>query len=131
MNINASTQQIPADLPDWQRREVERTRERLEEGAHWRTADGCTDFSDDTMAVRWKESGKVVPPFVFEDAYMNIPSGQQVERERELDAALDGYRTAQEERTPEEVAMQRRRARAAHGPGVEIVNVATGERFTT
>ena len=131
MQIHASTQPIPDDLPDWRRREVERTRERLQGRTHWRTADGRTDFSDETMVVRWKESGKTVPPHVFEDAFMNVPSEQEDEHKRERDEALDAYRTAQEERTPEEVAAQRRRARSAHGPGVELVNVVTGERFTT
>ena len=131
MQINASTQPIPDDLPDGRRREVKRTRERLQDRTHWRTADGRTDFSDETMVVRWTESGKAVPPHVFEDAFMNVPSGQEDEFRREQDEALDAHRTAQEERTPEEIEAQRRRARSTHGPGVELVNVVTGERFTT
>ena len=34
-------------------------------------------------------------------------------------------------RTPEEIAEERAEARAAHGPGVELVNIFTGERPTT
>ena len=62
---------------------------------------------------------------------MNVPSGQEDEHEREQDEALDAYCKAQAERTPEEIEAQRRAARAAHGPGVDMVNVVTGERFTT
>lgn len=44
---------------------------------------------------------------------------------------LASYRAAQARRTPEQIAEQRYEARAAFGPGQEIVNVLTGERYTT
>ena len=44
---------------------------------------------------------------------------------------LAEYRQAQLQRTPEQVAEQRAEARAAHGPGVKLVNVFTGESYTT
>ena len=48
-------------------------------------------------------------------------------RERDLDAFLAAYR-----RNPPPVTDEMRfEARAAHGPGVELVDVISGRRFTT
>jgi len=41
------------------------------------------------------------------------------------------YIQAQRNRTAEEIAEQRWEARAAMGPGVDMVNIITGERYTT
>ena len=41
------------------------------------------------------------------------------------------YREAQKHRSQEQIAEERFEARAAHGPGVELVNVITGEKYTT
>jgi hypothetical protein len=41
------------------------------------------------------------------------------------------YIQAQRNRTAEDIAEERAEARAAHGPGVELVNILTGERYTT
>lgn len=48
-----------------------------------------------------------------------------------VDRVLSEYRANQARRTPEEIEQQRLEARAAHGPGVELVNIITGERYTT
>ena len=52
---------------------------------------------------------------------------------REVDnkAFFAEYRKAQANRTEEQIAEQRFEARAAMGPGVEMVNIFTGERYTT
>ena len=52
-------------------------------------------------------------------------------REEYVERTMAEYRVAQQNRTPEQIAEERFEARAAHGPGVEIVNIFTGERFTT
>jgi len=52
-------------------------------------------------------------------------------REEYVERTMAEYRQAQANRTAEEIAEERFEARAAHGPGVEIVNIFTGERFTT
>ena len=44
---------------------------------------------------------------------------------------LAEYRTAMANRTAEQVAEERAEARAAMGPGVDMVNMFTGERYTT
>mgnify|MGYP001167661073 CR=1 FL=1 len=41
------------------------------------------------------------------------------------------YREAQQNRTPSQIAEQRAEARAAMGPNVDMINVLTGERYTT
>jgi len=41
------------------------------------------------------------------------------------------YRVAQSQRSAEQIAEERYEARAAMGEGVEMVNIITGERYTT
>ena len=44
---------------------------------------------------------------------------------------LEEYRVAQLNRTAEQIREERFEARAAMGPGVEMVNIITGEKYTT
>lgn len=44
---------------------------------------------------------------------------------------LAGYIQAQRNRTAEQIREERYEARAAMGPGVEMINVFTGERYRT
>ena len=53
------------------------------------------------------------------------------QRDEWTERSLAEYRTAQSQRTPEQIAEERFSARAAMGPGVEMVNIITGERFIT
>ena len=53
------------------------------------------------------------------------------QRDEWTERSLAEYRTAQAQRTPEQIAEERWEARAAMGPGVEMVNIITGERFIT
>ena len=46
-------------------------------------------------------------------------------------AFLKEYTIAQKNRSAEQIREERWEARAAMGPGVEMVNVVTGERYTT
>ena len=52
-------------------------------------------------------------------------------REAYVEQSLADYRLAQAQRTPEQIAEERFEARAAMGPGVKMVNMFTGERYTT
>ena len=54
-----------------------------------------------------------------------------VARDIHTTAFLKEYRTAQLNRSAEQKREERFEARAAHGPGVEIVNIITGEKYTT
>jgi hypothetical protein len=52
------------------------------------------------------------------------------ERDRDCsDCVIAQYIAAQASRTQEQIAEQRAEARAAFGPGVEVVDVITGERY--
>jgi len=44
---------------------------------------------------------------------------------------IDRYCQAQASRTPEQVEEERMMARAAHGKGVKMVNIITGETYLT
>ena len=54
-----------------------------------------------------------------------------VAREIHTKAFLEEYTIAQKNRTAEQIREERFEARAAMGPGVEMVNIFTGERYTT
>ena len=54
-----------------------------------------------------------------------------IARDRYTQRTLAEYAEAQRNRTAEEIAEQRAEARAAMGPGVEMVNILTGETYTT
>ena len=55
----------------------------------------------------------------------------RIARDRYVQRTLAEYAVAQQNRTPEQIAEQRAEARAAMGPGVEMVNIFTGEKYTT
>ena len=54
-----------------------------------------------------------------------------IARDRYVQRTLAEYAEAQRNRSAEEIAEQRMEARAAMGPGVEMVNIITGETYTT
>ena len=54
-----------------------------------------------------------------------------IARDRYVQRTLAEYAEALQNRTPEQIAEQRAEARAAMGPGVEMVNILTGETYTT
>ena len=55
----------------------------------------------------------------------------RIARDRYVQRTLAEYAEAQQNRTAEQIAEQRAEARAAMGPGVEMVNILTGETYTT
>lgn len=87
--------------------------------------------------VRWNSNNNVP----FEDMLTDfaeagfipfVTIGTSLEaREVDNKAFFAEYRKAQANRTEEQIAEQRFEARAAMGPGVEMVNIFTGERYTT
>ena len=111
--------------PDgWALDDAKATRQFQEEGTV--DADGV---------FRWNSNGAVPPKDCLNAfRYLELPfkMGATLQaREAQLEEATRRYREAQARRTPEQVAEERAMARAAHGPGVELVNVLTGERYTT
>ena len=55
----------------------------------------------------------------------------RIARDKYTQRTLAEYAEAQQNRTAEQIAEQRAEARAAMGPGVEMVNILTGETYTT
>jgi ferritin len=95
-----------------------------------------SDYTIDARGVvTWDSNGRVPPKDMVEAM---VAMGEDIcvdscdkQRDEETAAFLADYVKAQSKRTPEEIAEQRYEARAAMGPGVEMVNVITGERYTT
>ena len=54
-----------------------------------------------------------------------------VARDIHTTAFLKEYNIAQKNRSAEQIREERWEARAAYGPGETVVNIITGERFTT
>ena len=54
-----------------------------------------------------------------------------VAREAHTKAFLEEYRVAQLNRSAEQIREERFEALAAYGPGETVVNIITGERYTT
>jgi len=99
---------------------------------HWNDA-----YLDDKCIVRWK-SNNMIP---FEDMlheftsagyiHPNVATDSELLRQEEVSAFLADYRDYQSNRPAEQIAEERMEARAAMGPGVEMVNVFTGEKWTS
>ena len=87
--------------------------------------------------VRWKSNDRVP----FEDMVTDFVEAGFVEksaialseiaRQADTSAFLAEYATAQANRTPEQIAEEQFEMQAAFGPGVEVVNVFTGQKTTT
>lgn len=103
---------------DFRRRRVAELRAQLNDPAH--------AYMDGDVRM-WLANDSVISPSLFEEAFVACPEAQAVARKIHVAALFADYRAAQGPVTAE----QRAEARAAHGPGVEIVDVISGRRFTT
>jgi hypothetical protein len=124
MDLSLHTLPIPDGLSETSRREAKRTRKRLRDRAE-------KVQTDHGLVFKWKESGNVVPPDCLERALVAQPPGQEAARTEEREEAFKRYRQQQADRSQAEKEAQRQDARAAHGEGTDMVNVVTGERWTT
>lgn len=100
----------------------------------YRTETGTKiDWHFDGNVVRWNSNNRV--PFDDVLTTLGLTSRQlkasQAAREADNDAFFAEYHKAQANRSQEQIAEERAEARAAHGPGVRITNILTGESFTT
>lgn len=111
---------IPADALPYRRTEAARLRGKFVSDAYER--DGV---------LFWKSNDRPVPPHCFPDAFCTAPAAQQAAHDKSQAAAIADYKRRQAERSPEQIAEERMMARAAMGPGAEMVNVLTGERYVT
>jgi imidazoleglycerol phosphate dehydratase HisB len=106
-----------------QKSRAETARDRLEADA----------YQDAAGVWRWKSNDAVPFDQLLAEAGIDYETRSRCRAAREIDVErqLEDYRRAQASRTPEEIAEQRAMARAAQGPGVEIVDIVTGEKYTT
>ena len=86
-------------------------------------------YTDDGKVWRWASNDRCVPLDAAKDYGIPIDLvAQSAARNKETDALLAAYRAMNSgPPSAEEIA----EARAAHGRGVELVNIVTGRRFTT
>lgn len=87
--------------------------------------------------IRWNSNNRCLPADCVEELYdaglinSTVVSVTEAARDAETQQFFAEYRTAQANRTPEQIAEERMMARGAMGEGVDMVNVLTGERYTT
>lgn len=87
--------------------------------------------------IRWNSNGRCLPKEccdeLFEAGLIDsiICDETHHAREKETREFIEEYRAAQANRTAEQREEERLEARAAMGPGVEMVNIFTGEVFIT
>lgn len=82
----------------------------------------------------WDESDNIIPPDVCKSREISgLPgfdmAAQKAAYSAHLDAFCAEYRRINANRQPS--AEERAEARAAHGPGVVLVDIITGKRWTT
>ena len=88
-------------------------------------------------AVRWSSNGRCLPADCVRDLVdanlITVETAERTTDMREIETLefIQEYRTAQANRTPEQIAEERMMARGAMGGGVDMVNIITGERYTT
>jgi hypothetical protein len=88
-------------------------------------------------AVRWSSNGRCLPADCVRDLVdANLITEATAERttdarERELVEFFAEYRAAQANRSQEQIQEERAMARGAMGGGVKMVDIITGETYTT
>jgi hypothetical protein len=89
--------------------------------------------ADEHSVHRWRDSGQVPCKEILKRLGLTQEELERntAARDVDTDAFIAEYQRRQSERTPEQLAEERAEARAAHGPGVELVNIFTGDRFIT
>lgn len=87
--------------------------------------------------IRWNSNGRCLPADCVEDLYnadlinSTVVAATEAARKEETAMLLKQYRVAQANRSKEQIEEERAMARSAMGAGVEMVNIITGEKFTT
>ncbi|KKW12980.1 MAG: hypothetical protein UY48_C0006G0033 [Candidatus Gottesmanbacteria bacterium GW2011_GWB1_49_7] len=85
-------------------------------------------YSDENGIRRWHFNRRVIPYWVFKEAFCVCPDTQRETYERETQEFLESYRRNQPSEPSDE---ERFEALAAHGSGVQLVNVFTGRVWVT
>ena len=111
------------DIPVWKQRENERNRATFAEGA----------YQDAHGVWRWKSNDRVPFDDMLElnNISPEVRAKCKAARDADNNVFFEQYRKAQAQRSPEQIAEERAQARAAFGPGHSLVNIISGERYTT
>jgi hypothetical protein len=111
-------------ISGWKQRELEQMRKTFDKDAYFDEKDGV---------YRWKSNNAI--PFkdmlVANDVPADTISRCAAVRDAELDASVALYMQMRDARTPEQIEEERAMARAEFGPGHMMMNILTGERWTT
>ena len=105
----------------WSKWDVKRTK----------PSEAYTQSSEDHKVLHWSSNDSVVPSDIMEQTDWPFQAEMDAARDVQTAAFLGRYREAQANRSDEQIAEERFEARAAMGPGVDMVNVFTGERYRT
>jgi hypothetical protein len=121
--------------------EAEKAQLRRKFRGGWRCGDRYDDPADHMTVMtkdcdgvyRWNANDRVPPKDIMD--LMGLDADETLlhdtARDIDTDKHLAAYREAQATRTPEQISEEMAEARAAHGPGVTLVNVVTGHKYTT
>jgi hypothetical protein len=111
---------VPTGLRPWQVNDVARKRVTLaDESRHHVGPDGLP---------RWNSNNKLIPPWVFEEAFVEAPVGHLDAYNADSEAFFQQLRAEPPRPLSDE---QRFEMRAAFGPGVTVVDILTGRKTET
>ena len=88
-------------------------------------------------AIRWSSNGRCLPADCVRDLVdanlITVDTAERTTDMREIETLefFAEYRAAQKNRSAEQIQEERMMARGAMGAGVAMVNIITGERYTT
>lgn len=109
------------------------------EGSEGRDSEAYATMANGELfrILRWKSNDNVVPSDIMEQArgLFEEPwpflKEMNAARDEETVQAIKAYKEARARMTPEQLAEEAFERRAAFGPGEEVVDILTGERFKT
>jgi hypothetical protein len=105
----------------WERRDADRLRAQVADDSH--------SYTGEDGVRRWRSNDAIIPPHVLRDACLVCPEAHTAAYEAETAAFLAEYRRNRSNRRLS--AEERFEMRAAFGPGVEVVDVITGQTWRT
>lgn len=111
---------IPEGLPRWKLQDIERYRAKF-----------VTDTYPRGGVLYWASNDRPVPPDIFRDALCTPSAKQAAAHDASQRAAIAAYIEARRTISPEQAAEEAFERRAAFGPGVEVVDLFTGQRYVS
>jgi len=90
-----------------------------------------TTVSEDHKILRWSSNDAVIPRDIVQE--LEWPHRVEMDEARDIEtaASIEQYKAARSNISDEQLAEEAFERRAAFGPGEEIVNILTGERYVS